>query len=225
MAFSFDVPARQAVIPNLVPREILPSALSMSMIAFQLGSILGPALSGLVIAGFGIQTTYLINALSFGSVILALIVMGPITQDTSIRQAHVRVDMEMIREGLHFTFNNPLILSSMILDFIATFFASANTLMPIFAREVLGLDAQRLRAAVCRSVRRGGDHRGDPLTDQRGQAARAGSVGGSGRLWDCHYDLRVFADLLAFLAGPGPGRSLGYGQHGHPPDAAPAPDP
>lgn len=142
VAFSFDIPARQAVIPNLVPREILPSALSMSSIALQLGSIIGPALSGLVIAGFGIQYTYLINALSFGSVILALIVMGPIKQDTSIRQAHVRVDKEMIREGLHFTFNNPLILSSMILDFIATFFASANTLMPIFAREILGLDAR-----------------------------------------------------------------------------------
>ncbi|MFN2144944.1 MAG: MFS transporter [Anaerolineales bacterium] len=142
VAFSFDIPARQAVVPNLVPRAILPSALSLSSIAFQLGSILGPALSGLVIAGLGIQFTYLINAVSFGSVILALIVMGPITQDTSVRQAHVRVDMEMIREGLHFTFNNPLILSSMILDFIATFFASANTLMPIFAREVLGLDAR-----------------------------------------------------------------------------------
>jgi MFS family permease len=142
VAFSFDIPARQAVIPNLVPRKILPSALSMSSIAFQLGSIVGPALSGLVIAGVGIQYTYLINALSFGSVILALIVMGPIQQDTSVRQTHVRVDMEMIREGLHFTFNNPLILSSMILDFIATFFASANTLMPIFAREVLGLDAR-----------------------------------------------------------------------------------
>ncbi|MBN2045022.1 MAG: MFS transporter [Anaerolineales bacterium] len=141
LVFSFDIPARQAMIPNLVPRKILPNALSMSMIAFQLGSVIGPALSGLVIAWAGIQYTYLINALSFGSVILALILMGPIHQDTSIRQTHARVDRKMIREGLHFTFNNPLILSSMILDFVATFFASANTLMPIFAREVLGQDA------------------------------------------------------------------------------------
>jgi MFS family permease len=142
IAFSFDLPARQAVIPNLVPRETLPNALSMNTIAFQLGSILGPALSGLVIAGVGIGYTYLFNAISFGSVILAQFLMGPIAQDRSLRQTHMRVDREVIREGLTFTFNNPLILSSMILDFIATFFASANTLMPIFAREVLGVDAR-----------------------------------------------------------------------------------
>ena len=142
VAFSFDIPARQSLIPNLVPREILPNALSMSSIAYQLGSILGPALSGLVIAGVGLSYTYLFNALSFGSVILALILMGPVTQDISVRQSHVKVDKDMIKEGLNFTFSNPLILSGMMLDFLATFFASANTLMPIFAREILGVDAR-----------------------------------------------------------------------------------
>jgi len=142
VAFSFDLPARQAMVPNLVPRSLLPNALSMSAIAFQLGAILGPAMSGLVIAGFGIGYTYLINALSFGSVIVALMLIGPVAQDSSVRQAHVRVDREMIREGLTFTFNNPLILSSMLLDFVATFFASANTLMPVFARKVLEVDAR-----------------------------------------------------------------------------------
>lgn len=142
VAFSFDIPARQAMVPNLVPRNILPNALSMSSIAFQLGAIIGPAISGLVIAGFGIGYTYLINSLSFAFVIAALILIGPVAQDSSVRQAHMRVDREMIREGLSFTFNNPLILSSMVLDFVATFFASANTLMPVFARKVLEVDAR-----------------------------------------------------------------------------------
>jgi len=142
VAFAFDIPARQALIPNLVPRQTLPNALSLSSIASQLGSIVGPALSGVVIAGFGLSYTYLINGISFGSVILALVLMGNVEQDRSLRQAHHRVDGEMIREGLSFTFSNPLILSSMVLDFVATFFASANTLMPIFAREVLGVGAK-----------------------------------------------------------------------------------
>ena len=142
VAFAFDIPARQALIPNLVPRQILPNALSMSMIASQLGSILGPALSGVIIAGWGLSYTYLLNGISFGSVILALLLMGNVTQDRSLRQVHHRVDKEMMVEGLKFTFSNPLILSSMVLDFVATFFASANTLMPIFAREVLGVGAK-----------------------------------------------------------------------------------
>jgi len=142
VAFAFDIPARQALIPNLVPRQTLPNALSMSSIASQLGSIVGPAMSGLVIAGWGLSYTYLINGLSFGSVLIALILMGNVQQDRSIKLEHRRVDKVMIREGLSFTFSNPLILSSMVLDFVATFFASANTLMPIFAREVLGVGAK-----------------------------------------------------------------------------------
>ena len=142
VAFAFDIPARQALIPNLVPRETLPNALSMSSIASQLGSIIGPAFSGVVIAGWGLSYTYLINGISFASVILALILMGNVQQDQSLKQLHHRVDKEMIREGLTFTFSNPLIISSMVLDFVATFFASANTLMPIFAREVLDVGAK-----------------------------------------------------------------------------------
>ena len=142
VAFSFDLPARQSLVPNLVPREVLPNALTMSSIALQLGSILGPAASGLMIAGFGLQFTYLIDAVSFAAVIVALLMMGQIKQDRSLRQTHTRVDMEMIQEGLKFTFGHPLILSSMILDFLATFFVSANTLLPIFAREVLGVGAE-----------------------------------------------------------------------------------
>ena len=142
VAFSFDLPARQAMVPNLVPRSILPNALSMSSISFQLGSIIGPAMSGLVIAGFGIGYTYIFNAVSFGFVIVALALIGPVTQDQTMRQTRARVDIQMMREGLSFTLNNPLILSSMVLDFVATFFASANTLLPVFAREVLGVDAQ-----------------------------------------------------------------------------------
>jgi MFS family permease len=137
VAFAYDVPARQALVPNLVPPEILPNALSIYMIAYQLGAILGPALGGLVIASLGLQYTYLFNALSFLAVIFALLVMGEVKQDRSVKTAHQKVDKEMIVEGLRFTFGNPLILSSMVLDFIATFFASANTLMPIFAADIL----------------------------------------------------------------------------------------
>jgi MFS family permease len=72
-AVAFDGPARQAMIPNIVAAEDLPSAFSMSSIAMNTGSIVGPALAGLVIAILGQGYTYFFNAVSFLAVIAALI--------------------------------------------------------------------------------------------------------------------------------------------------------
>jgi MFS family permease len=143
-AVAFDTPARQSLVPNLVPGRDLPSAFSLNSIAMQVGSIAGPALSGLVIVKLGQGYTYLFNAISFLAVILALVFMGPVKQairagtSNKLRSA---VSLKAIKEGIHFILNSPLILSTMILDFFATFFSSANTLMPIFARDVLHVGA------------------------------------------------------------------------------------
>lgn len=140
MAAAFDVPARSALVPNLVPTRDLANAFSLTSIAYQTGAIAGPALSGLVIAYYGQYYTYLINAISYLAVIAALVLMGPVAQlaDPSHR---ARVSLGSIREGLQFIVKQPIIFSTMILDFFATFFSSANTLMPIVARDVLHVGA------------------------------------------------------------------------------------
>jgi len=136
VAIAFDLPARQALVPNLVPTEDLPNAFSMTSIAFQTGAILGPAVSGFVIAYGGLQVVYYINAVTYLAVILALVMMGDIPQRVS-RARRQGLSLEAIREGVSFIIHQPIILSSMVLDFVATFFASANTLMPIVAVDVL----------------------------------------------------------------------------------------
>ena len=140
VAISFDQPARQALVPNLVPAHDLANAFSMQSIAFQTGSIVGPALSGLVIAYLGQPYTYLINAITFLAVILALVQIGPVSQGFQAPGPEGRraaVSLPAILEGVRFILSHPIILSTMVLDFFATFFSSANTLMPIFARDVL----------------------------------------------------------------------------------------
>jgi len=77
-AMAFDLPARQSLVPNLVPREDLPSAFSLQSIAFNTGSILGPAMSGMVIGYLGQEYAYLINAATFLGVLLALLFLGPV---------------------------------------------------------------------------------------------------------------------------------------------------
>lgn len=136
IAISFDQPARQALVPNLVPGRDLPNAFSLQSIAFQTGAIAGPALSGLVIAYWGQTYTYMINAFTYLAVIAALVLMGAVTQNAD--PAHkATFSLQSIREGVQFIARQPIILASMVLDFFATFFSSANTLMPIFARDVL----------------------------------------------------------------------------------------
>jgi MFS family permease len=138
VGISFDTPARQAIIPNLVPARDLPNAFSLQSISFQTGAIVGPAMSGLVIAYLGLSWAYLFNAVSFLAVILSLVFMGPIPQK-AIRKVRSAVSWPAIKEGVAFIRSHPIILSTMLIDFSATFFSSANTLMPIIAVDILGV--------------------------------------------------------------------------------------
>lgn len=133
-AVAFDGPARQALVPNLVPTKDLPNAFSMTSIAFNTGAILGPVLSGLVIATLGQGYTYLFNAVSFLAVIIALLLIGDIAQDLKKASG---ISFSAISDGIRFIFSRKIILSTMVMDFFATFFASANTMMPIVARDFL----------------------------------------------------------------------------------------
>lgn len=135
---AFDLPARQSLIPNLVPREHLTSAFSLSSMAFETGAIIGPALGGLVLASFGLDWTYWINALSYLAVIGALVMMGPVPQDMA-SSPNGGMSLSAVAEGVRFIRGQPIVLSSMLLDFFASFFSSATALLPIFAKEILGV--------------------------------------------------------------------------------------
>ncbi len=142
--WAFDTPARQSLIPNLVPSSALTNAFSMNGIAIELGAILGPGLGGMIIARLGIEYAYYCNAISFGAVLLALALMGPIPQrkiSKSLRQLLTKDLSVEVGEGLRFVLDHPIIFPSMLLDFFATFFSTASALLPIFARDILGLGA------------------------------------------------------------------------------------
>lgn len=142
LASSFDLPARQALTPNLVPARDLPNAFSMQSMAFTVGAIIGPALSGLVISFAGLSMVYWINAATYLALVWALIQIGSVTQQPVDLKGRSPVSWASIKEGLNFILARPIILSSMFLDFFATFFSSANALLPIFARDILRVGEQ-----------------------------------------------------------------------------------
>lgn len=133
-AMAFDGPARQAIVPNIVLTRDLPNAFSLNSIAFNVGAVVGPVLSGIVIATLGQGYTYFFNAISFLGVILALLAIGPIPQDF---KGVGGVSFALIKDGFRFIFSRQIILSTMVMDFFATFFAAANTMLPIIARDIL----------------------------------------------------------------------------------------
>jgi MFS family permease len=137
---AFDLPARQALIPSLVPREDLPNAFSVNSIMFQTASILGPAIGGVVIGQFGLQWAYWLNAISFATIIIAILSMSE--NPFARKGERPEITLAAAVEGFRFVLRTPLILSSMMLDFVAMFFSSANTLLPIYARDILNVGAE-----------------------------------------------------------------------------------
>ena len=135
---TFDPPARQSLVPMLVPRDDLPSAIGLNAIMMQAASVTGPALAGILIATTSLEWVYLANALSFGSVIIAVLMMRGISGRAQHHEGEKPdISLRSAVEGLRFVFRSPLIRSTMLLDFFATFFSSATALLPIFAQDIL----------------------------------------------------------------------------------------
>jgi MFS family permease len=158
-ASAFDNPARQALIPRLVPREHLPGALSLNLTMFQAALIIGPGLAGLLIAGHGavgapahlagagagqetaiLALIYALNALSFVAVLFALMTMRTSGAVVVEGGAH-EPPLAALRAGLRFVLTTPIMVWTMGLDFLATFFAGSMSLLPIIADQVLHVGA------------------------------------------------------------------------------------
>lgn len=141
VAQSFSIPARQAVIPHLVPKQYFMNAVSLGTLQFQSATMIGPAIAGFLIGGIGVSLVYLINALSFLFFIATLSSLDALQKhDTE----NVEMNMSSIWEGVKFVLSTPILYTTMILDFLATFFGTATILMPVFAQDVLHTGAKGL---------------------------------------------------------------------------------
>jgi MFS family permease len=155
-ATAFDNPSRQALVPRLVPPSELPAALSLNLTMFHAAFISGPALAGMMIAGVGVPAKglsvlagagvpagtarlaviYALNALSFLGVLAALVLMRT-SGAVAGEGREVDRPLRALRDGLHFVFRTPIMVWTTGLDFLATFFAGALSLLPIVADQVL----------------------------------------------------------------------------------------
>ena len=141
-AQAFDTPARQALMPTLVPEEDFPNAVSLAVIVFNVAIIVGPAIAGFILAETGPGIIYGINAISFMAIIGAVIAMRTTGKPDLQRGRREALSFGALKEGLRFVWHTPIIVQTMTLDFAATFFGSATLLLPIFAQERLHVGAR-----------------------------------------------------------------------------------
>ena len=131
---SLETPARQSIIPNLVPREDLAQTLALQGTQRYVPIIAGPSLAGVVLALSGPAACYMIDALSWLAMSLSLTLLR--TKLPSGR-GWKAVSVGSLHEGLKFVWGHGVIFPLMVLDFGATFFGNARALYPIYARDIL----------------------------------------------------------------------------------------
>lgn len=134
-AATFDQPARQAIIPALVPKAKLAEAIALLNPSRELAVLVGPALGGVLIALGGPGLVYLFDVMTYAAlvVVLALIRVPPLVQDGPRRSV-----FGSIADGAHYVVHRPLITRLMALDLSATIPSAYRVLLPALAVDVLG---------------------------------------------------------------------------------------
>lgn len=132
---SFDSPARQALLPSLVPLAAFPRAVTFSSTAQALAFATGPALGGVAIAWGGVELAYAVYALLVAGNLVGLGFVRAV-RDPGERRAP---SWRAVREGIAFVRRSPVIWGCMTLDMFAVIFGGATALLPIYASEILAV--------------------------------------------------------------------------------------
>ena len=148
--WSLGSPALRALMPGLVPAEQLAASQALQSIYSSTGAIAGPALGGVLIAGFGIGWTYSLDAVTFGASLLAVLSIAPAPPAA----AAARETLESLREAWRFLRRQRVILGTFVLDTNAMVFGMPQRALPGPRGAPLRRRGARRRRAVRGAVRR-----------------------------------------------------------------------
>ena len=137
VVFGFDSPARRAALPNVVGLELLPSALALQQIVSNLGKLLVPAITGVLIAAFGLSLVFGIYAGSFALALLMAYRLPSLRPEGGGRKA----GWSSLVEGLAYVRRQPMVRSVFLVDISAMVFGLPRALFPAIGTVVLGGDA------------------------------------------------------------------------------------
>nr|WP_239028382.1 MFS transporter [Pseudonocardia acidicola] len=133
-AATFDQPARQALIPALVPRHQLVDAIALINPSRELAVLAGPALAGVLIAVAGPGAVYLLDATTYAVLVLTLLALRATTARSP--GSHDPL-LHALHEGVVEFRRRPVVWQMMALDLAATVFSAYRVLLPAFALDIL----------------------------------------------------------------------------------------
>jgi len=129
---AFAGPAISALAPNLVPRDLLPTAIAWNSIGWQVGAVLGPPIGGYLYA-VSPATPYLVAAALFAIGLVALFLIGPVPRPAPSPLSPWRATLE----GLGYVRRNQIVLGAISLDLFAVLLGGATAMLPVYARDIL----------------------------------------------------------------------------------------
>jgi MFS family permease len=138
---SFIMPSRAAFLPGIVPLEIFSTAVSWNSSGFEISSMAGPAIGGLLIAAFQSPTlVYAINAI--GQLTFVMLLAG--IPYKYLRGERQPLTLQSLSAGFRYVWKAKVILSAMTLDMFGVLLGGATALMPIYAKDILRVGARGL---------------------------------------------------------------------------------
>ena len=138
VARAFRAPAGVALAPMLVPKPLLPRAIAWNSLAFQIGTISGPALAGLLVGRWSSAHSYAVSLVLY----LVPIVGLAFVRRSTTPDAPTGSRVERVREGLSYIWNQKVVLGAISLDLFAVLLGGATALLPVFARDILHVGPQ-----------------------------------------------------------------------------------
>jgi MFS family permease len=138
---AFDAATRQALFPRLVPRVLLPEAVTLSVTAARSSAFLGPAIGGFMIAGLGEAAPFYANALTYIPLMVAVALMRDIPPIPARTEASFRAELV---EGLRYLSATPVLRGLLRLEIVFSLFSVNPVIITIIATEVLGVGPEGL---------------------------------------------------------------------------------
>jgi MFS family permease len=129
-----DLPARNAMLPRLVGRDLLASASALGQLVFQVGAVAGPALAGLLISRVNLASAYWVDVATFGVSAVMVVRMHPQPPEGG----GTRAGLASVREGLRYLRGRRLLVSTFVVDLNAMVFGMPRALFPALGTGFFG---------------------------------------------------------------------------------------
>ncbi|MCC6178878.1 MAG: MFS transporter [Chloroflexi bacterium] len=143
LAFSFEVPCRQALVTDLVERKDLVSAVGLNSVAFNTAAVIGPALASLLILVTDEGALFMLNGVSYVAVVISVMMIRPVQSAPPSKGSL----LDSMLNGLRYVWKTPELLALVGLMAVTSLLARPyNQLLPVFASDILQIGVAGLGA-------------------------------------------------------------------------------